>query len=72
MTKGMKAYEGKQLKAIRRRNHIQKDLASTKYRQRIRQGKPPNIPPEIDEWDEDEEEYPWNDEERADRSFDDE
>ena len=52
MTKGMNSYEHKERRRIRRKNHIARDLADNKYRQRRREGKrPPPPEPEIDdEW----------------------
>ncbi len=44
MTKGMNSYDAKQRRKMRRRNHIAKDLGTTKYRPRI---KPPKSKDEI-------------------------
>tara|TARA_R100000541_G_scaffold53484_2_gene61599 strand:+ start:507 stop:737 length:231 start_codon:yes stop_codon:yes gene_type:complete len=52
----MKAYEAKQRRRLRRRNHIARDLQKPEFRQRKRDGKPKNsCPPEIDEWDDEDE-----------------
>lgn len=56
MTKGMKAYERKARRSLRRKNHITRDLNTPKYYQRVREGKPNTLPPEFDEWDYDDDE----------------
>jgi hypothetical protein len=53
MTKGMKAYDAKERRRMRIRNHIARDLGTPKYRQRVKEGKPQKPAPEIDEWEED-------------------
>lgn len=37
---GIRSFEPKERRKVRRRNHVAKDLLSTKYRQRIREVKP--------------------------------
>ncbi len=53
---GMNKYDDKRKRAMRMRNHIARDLASGKYHQRIKEGRPKPPPPEIDE-DDDEDWY---------------
>lgn len=50
MAKGMNRYDPKQRRKMRRRNHIARDLQKKEFRNQIRPGKPKNLPPEIDEW----------------------
>lgn len=51
MTKGMNKVDDKNRRKQRRRNHIARDLAKPEFRQKRREGKPRDNPPEIDEWD---------------------
>jgi hypothetical protein len=51
MTKGIRSYEDKQRRKVRRRNHIARDLQKPQFQQKIREGKPKRPAPEIDEWD---------------------
>ena len=39
MVKGMRSYDPKQRRRIRRQNHIHKDLRTPKYRQRVEKNK---------------------------------
>lgn len=54
MTKGIRAYELKKRREIRRRNHIAYDLGSPKYRQRIIPSKRKMKEVEADDWFDDE------------------
>lgn len=55
MTKGIRAYELKKRREIRRRNHIAYDLGSPKYRQRVVPSKRRMKEVEADDWFDDEE-----------------
>lgn len=56
MVKGMNNYEGKDRGRIRRRNHIARDLATPKYRQRVKEGKKPQVDDGYD-WEDEVDEY---------------
>lgn len=50
---GMDRYDDKRKRAVRLRNHMARDLANNKYRQRVKGGRPKPPPPEIEEFLED-------------------
>jgi hypothetical protein len=54
MTKGWRAYPKKERRAVRRVNHVAKDLADRKYHQRVKERKP-KPEPEIEEYIDEEE-----------------
>ena len=50
---GMNKYDDKTKRAMRRRNHIARDLANRKYHQRVKPKK--DLPPDVEEYFSDEE-----------------
>jgi len=50
----MDRYDDKRKRAMRRRNHVARDLANSKYHQRVKKGKI-DLPPDVEEYFSDEE-----------------
>ena len=50
MGRGIDRYNDKERRKARRSNHIARDLRTPKYNQRVVEGRPKPLPPEIEEY----------------------